>query len=755
MCLTVWNCQIHLYCNAGRPLVIHREGPLTKSQHDVYATLTTRMVQKWSRWMEFWRNAEHSGRSTTTKRTVVVQTKKEIEAFTTNSDIQHPHDSSKFEEKKKKKRRTKMNQKAKTGHQKMQSCRHLAAVAHQPASTRLYQLWNRTKKILEQQKSRWRNFRRGKIDGQGEAPATDSFPSSTTFSTRDMNLAYSMAVMASLSYWPFHKRPLPDNRSSFELLTLKNGNPQPLQKRRQRRRRRKRDQALGMALKGVSAALKQASPWLPKSRRNRQNKGSYRESWQTSIRDRLNKSEQQHPPHGDFSHHSGAVHLEYFLYNWYEPAPLGVNYHDTDLLVATSNNGETLILAFAGTDSVPDTVTNLQTFESVQHMGGLFQTVMNTSSKTGANTTRLEGSIHRGFLNAYSRTERGSILNLCDDSSINCTSTLPRESNLHRRYRHCVAESGFNDDTITTPSDVDFDQYDVVEAERRTTETSLRNNSESVATSKHKEESIVKKRGRRGCKIKHKKLMTILRDLVTDHLNNGRSVLLTGHSLGGSLATILALDVLMHFPKVPVDKLQLWTFGGAQVTDNKFLESALSLVPRLKNFLEQEPQRQWDRAIYPIYKARSQFHRFVTVSDDCQVDFISTVAQNVLSPDNEKNIHGKTARKIGGIVKGGSVVHLTEPHYLLTPDQYDSLDGRQEIETGAAKDLDPGATATPSLTSDRRPSSTRSSISAHATSNYLQGISRESKDHPLSTDFPSSVRTFLGESDYSVATQVN
>ncbi|KAG7358519.1 hypothetical protein IV203_015108 [Nitzschia inconspicua] len=195
MCLTVWNCQIHLYCNAGRPLVIHREGPLTKSQHDVYATLTTRMVQKWSRWMEFWRNAEHSGRSTTTKRTVVVQTKKEIEAFTTNSDIQHPHDSSKFEEKKKKKRRTKMNQKAKTGHQKMQSCRHLAAVAHQPASTRLYQLWNRTKKILEQQKSRWRNFRRGKIDGQGEAPATDSFPSSTTFSTRDMNLAYSMAVI--------------------------------------------------------------------------------------------------------------------------------------------------------------------------------------------------------------------------------------------------------------------------------------------------------------------------------------------------------------------------------------------------------------------------------------------------------------------------------------------------------------------------------------------------------------------------------
>lgn len=117
------------------------------------------------------------------------------------------------------------------------------------------------------------------------------------------------------------------------------------------------------------------------------------------------------------------------------------------------------------------------------------------------------------------------------------------------------------------------------------------------------------------------------------------------------------------------------------------------------------------------------------VSDDCKVDFISTIAQSLLSPENDGNIHGKTARKLGGILKGGSVVHLAEPHYLLTPDQYQYLDGGDDDLLG---------------TSDG-PSSTRSSLSAHVTGNYLAGISRESKDHPLTTDLPPGIRRYLGE----------
>jgi hypothetical protein len=167
------------------------------------------------------------------------------------------------------------------------------------------------------------------------------------------------------------------------------------------------------------------------------------------------------------------------------------------------------------------------------------------------------------------------------------------------------------------------------------------------------------------------------------------------------------------------------------------------------------------------------------------VDFVSTVAQKTLAPDNERNIHGKTARKLGGIL-GTSVVHLTEPHYLLTPDQYDftanaddeendfsdnnqdgqpngATDGKGKNDNGGKEDSKktqlekdtknaPSITATtlPSPSSDK-PSSTRSTLAAHSTTNYLRGISRESKDHPLSTDLPEEVRSFLGEISWNSA----
>jgi hypothetical protein len=161
---------------------------------------------------------------------------------------------------------------------------------------------------------------------------------------------------------------------------------------------------------------------------------------------------------------------------------------------------------------------------------------------------------------------------------------------------------------------------------------------------------------------------------------------------------------------------------------------------------------------------------FVAVSDDCKVDFVSTVAQKTLAPENESNIHGKTARKLGGIL-GTSVVHLTEPHYLLTPDQYDfsandddesdnsgqpneETDGKGKNggtdefkKTQREKDTknSPSITAGTIPSPADKPSSTRSTLAAHSTLNYLRGISRESKDHPLSTDLPEEVRFFLGE----------
>jgi hypothetical protein len=77
-------------------------------------------------------------------------------------------------------------------------------------------------------------------------------------------------------------------------------------------------------------------------------------------------------------------------------------------------------------------------------------------------------------------------------------------------------------------------------------------------------------------------------------------------------------------------------------------------------------------------------------------------------------------------------VHLVEPHYLLTPDQYQYFDGNDDLQK-----------------SSDGPSSTRSSLSAHVTGNYLAGISRESKDHPLTTDLPPDIRRYLGELSWS------
>jgi Lipase (class 3) len=646
----------------------------------------------------------------------------------------------------------------KTGKQKMANCRHLATMpgAHS-WSARLSRWWKRRSNQL-----------------------AASTTATTTTSSKDMNIAYGMAVAASLSYWDFHKRPLPDNRTSYEVLSLREGSPQPLS------RYRKRARKLG---KSVRHLLDEAQPWLlSKLKRNstkavattRQSKAitrklnsqvfpqwdhlakniaeklqapfhpiweqqlehrwvAYRERWNSyrerllhpweqqanSVRDNVRQLRDQYA-----TRTKHQVQLQYSFYNWYEPTPLGY-YHDTDLLIATSHHGNTLILAFAGTASVADSVTNLQTFEPVQH-SGLFHN----------RTTSLEGSIHRGFLNAYSRVERGSVLRLCDDKAQNCT--IPP---LDARYGHCTA-------TTTEESEGKSPHH---------------NHNGTFETTTTTEESIVRKKGRRGCKIKNKKLMTILRELVTEYLSTGRTVLLTGHSLGGSLVTLHALDIIINFPQVPVAKLELWTFGGAQVSDDAFLQSALAEVPRLKHFVREDTVKVPGGGV-ENNRGGSQFHRFVTVSDDCKVDFVSTLAQSLLAPETNRNLHGKTARKLGGI-RGSSVVHLTEPHYLLTPDQYDFTAVVEENEDSPATEQDeekrkptalqPSSDATkgteqdnvpsPAVQARDKPSTTRSTLAAHSTANYLKGISRESKDHPLTTDLPEEVRDWLGEVPWTVA----
>jgi Lipase (class 3) len=519
------------------------------------------------------------------------------------------------QKKKKKKRRPK------SGKQKIANCRHLTSLSTttawnsktKPTSVhaRLSRLWRKlplqkyvTPLLKKYATKYYYHVGHRALSNNTTTTNNNSTDEPTTTSNKDMSLAYAMGVVATLSYWDFHKKALPDNRSSFELLTLRQGIPKPLQ------RRRKRDKAWHMAMAAMRVALDEASPWLsllPQRRTKKQQTSSYRDKLRSQLEERLSSNQQQQQQ----QQHKHHIQLEYFFYNWYEPTPLG-NYHDTDLILASCNNGKTLIVAFAGTASVPDTVTNLQTFEPVQH-SGLFH----------HNQKALKGSIHRGFLNAYSRVERGSVLRLCDDES-NCTLS---SSALHRRYSHCIPEKTSSSNImmeVSSPKEKDFDQYDI-EAEKNKSVLPKHSNDSFTTTTtsqeqSREEESIVRKRGRRGCKVKDKKLMTILRELVVDYLTTpGRSVLLAGHSLGGSLATLHALDIIINFPNVPVNNLEVWTFGGAQVSDDAFLESALAVAPRLQHFLQREQTFLKSKTLARVvlganHQGRSQFHRFVSKS---------------------------------------------------------------------------------------------------------------------------------------------
>jgi hypothetical protein len=352
------------------------------------------------------------------------------------------------------------------------------------------------------------------------------------------------------------------------------------------------------------------------------------------------------------------------------------------LLIATSGDGKALILAFGGTASAADAVTNLQTFEPANHSGFF-----------GNNITFVEMSLHQGFLNAYSRVERGSVVRLSQEQEEESQPTLL--ASLHRQFGHCTSKK-----KKKLKKSVQETKPKVLKVGINTTTTT------TTATANAS--------GIGGCRVRGEKLITVLRQLVTTALLGGRTVHLSGHSLGGGLASLVALDIIINFPEVPVSRLHLWTFGAPQVSDDVFIRSAIDAAPRLRDFVQEN--------------GSGRFNRFVTLSDDCEADFVSEVTKGLL-PSRKGNLRGRAARRLGGV--HGHVVHFADPHYVLTPEQYGS-----NIANGNATKAEG---ASPFKTT------TRSVYAAHSTINYLRGISRESKYHPLSTDLPSKIVDWLGE----------
>lgn len=316
-----------------------------------------------------------------------------------------------------------------------------------------------------------------------------------------------------------------------------------------------------------------------------------------------------------FHNHPKRYTFQYSLYNWKESGVAKVRFHDTDILLSTSNNGKELVIAFGGTASAGDLSTNLQTFESANH-SSFFQ------------GDGIQGSLHRGFLNAYSRVDEGYILPLGNDVS----QSMPLLRDIHDLFTECEEErvrrkgKSSNSTNSNRISGLML-ATEIYEA------SSNEVNSNHTLTDNDRE-----KKRRRGCHFKRKKLSDILRQVVINALRQGLTVHVTGHSLGGALATLLAGDVIVNHPSVSVKKLHVWVYGSPQVADDTFLRSAMNAAPRLKKFL----------------KGNGRFNRFVTLSNRCKVDAIVDVTKVALSE----------RKKLGGV--HGSVVHFAEPRYLMT-----------------------------------------------------------------------------------------
>lgn len=77
---------------------------------------------------------------------------------------------------------------------------------------------------------------------------------------------------------------------------------------------------------------------------------------------------------------------------------------------------------------------------------------------------------------------------------------------------------------------------------------------------------------------------TSVRDTIHTYLKNHTtpSVTVTGHSLGGALATLCAVDIQYNFPKTAVD---VYTFGAPRVGNDGFRESFNRRVPNSYRFV--------------------------------------------------------------------------------------------------------------------------------------------------------------------------
>ena len=143
------------------------------------------------------------------------------------------------------------------------------------------------------------------------------------------------------------------------------------------------------------------------------------------------------------------------------------------------------------------------------------------------------------------------------------------------------------------------------------------------------------------------------------------------------------MDLAANFPQIPLRRLYLWTFGAPHIADGRFWQS-MTRNRRCKWFMQK------------------RYRRFVTLYDQCRrVDFVSTVTAHALAGDTTF-ARARWQRRLAGITTHAVVEHPVAPMYIHLPWNVTTL-------------------------------------RAHSMPHYLTGLSRMSRQHPLSTDIPHEV----------------
>jgi hypothetical protein len=175
-------------------------------------------------------------------------------------------------------------------------------------------------------------------------------------------------------------------------------------------------------------------------------------------------------------------------------------WHDTEVLIASSST--VMYVIFRGSDSPADAMTSSQTYIPAR----------NVDRFRDLNV----GSFHRGILNAYSRVNSGHILYLKEDSDYADEAWGPHMNPFlkvfHNAFQICHGDGN-----------------------------------RSLADSDPPDSRLDSKyfRGSK-CRASNQNLADILLKAVAAGVSSGLKVVVSGHSLGGGLATMLALDVLLN-----------------------------------------------------------------------------------------------------------------------------------------------------------------------------------------------------------------